>query len=336
MGYSVCVTNCCKALLEPDRALGLCLGALLAAPGVFVISARYSAPRQTTLAAPATLSGVGAHLGRPARVTLAPAGPDAGVVFSVGGEDIPARWSSIDAAHLRMRLVGRQSTLSTIEHLMAAFAGAGVDNALALVEGDEIPAMDGSSRPFVEAIDEAGIIELAAPRRALRVCAPVRVEDGAGWAELSPTREGLRLDVEIAFPAPIGGQRLARGFSSDMFRRELAGARTFGFLRDAERLWSAGLALGASLENTIVVDAGAVLNAHGLRYPDEFVRHKMLDVIGDLALAGAPIIGAFRAYRSGHALNLKLLSAAFAAGALRPEIAATTSADRADQPRLSP
>lgn len=269
-------------------------------------------------------------------MTLAPAGPDAGVVFGIGGEEIPARWSSIDVAHLRMRLVGRRTTLSTIEHLMAAFAGVGVDNALVVVEGDEIPAMDGSSRAFLETIDDVGVVELAAPRRALRVCAPVRVEDGAGWAELSPVDRGLHLDVEIAFPAPIGGQRLARWFSPETFRRELAGARTFGFLRDAERLWSAGLALGASLENTVVLDAGAVLNPHGLRYPDECVRHKMLDVIGDLALAGAPIIGAFRAYRSGHGLNLKLLSAAFAAGALRPETAARASAETPARPRLSP
>ena len=300
------------------------------------ISVRRPVPRQTTLAASATLSGVGAHMGRSARVTLAPAGADAGVVFSIDGEDIPAGWRSIDTAHLRMRLVGRKATLSTIEHLMAAFAGAGVDNALVLVEGQEIPAMDGSSRAFVEAIDDVGIVELAAPRRALRVCAPVRVEDGAGWAELTPADRGLHLDVEIAFPAPIGAQRLSRQFSSDMFRKELAAARTFGFLQDAERLWSRGLALGASLENTVVVGAGVVLNPHGLRYPDEFVRHTMLDVIGDLALAGAPIIGDFRAYRSGHGLNLKLLSAAFAAGALRLETADFSWADRTDRPGISP
>jgi UDP-3-O-[3-hydroxymyristoyl] N-acetylglucosamine deacetylase len=302
------------------------------------ISARYPAPRQTTLAAPATLSGIGAHLGRPARITLLPAGADDGVVFSVKGEDIPARWSSIDAAHLRMRLIGRRATLSTIEHLMAALAGVGVDNALVMVDGEEIPAMDGSARAFVDAIDEVGVVELAAPRRRFRVCAPVRVEEGAGWAELAPSGQEpcLDLDVEISFPAPIGGQRLARRLSPDMFRRELADARTFGFLGDAERLWSGGLALGASLENTIVLDAGAVLNAYGLRYPDEFVRHKMLDVIGDLALAGAPVVGAFRAYRGGHALNLKLLSAAFAAKALRLETAASPSAKVSASSRLSP
>lgn len=291
--------------------------------------------RQTTLAAPVSLSGVGAHLGRPARVTLLPAAADAGVVFAVGGEEIPARWSSIDSAHLRMRLVGRRTTLSTIEHLMAALAGIGVDNALILVEGDEIPAMDGSSRAFVDAIDDAGLVTLSALRAQYRVCAPVRVEEGAGWAELTPAAQGLLLDVEIAFPAPIGRQRLARRFSPAMFRRELADARTFGFLRDAERLWSAGLALGASTENTIVMDSGAVLNAHGLRHPDECVRHKMLDVVGDLALAGAPIAGAFRAYRGGHGLNLKLLAAAFAAGALKLESPRRRSAETSCR-RLSP
>ena len=262
-------------------------------------------------------------------------------MFSVGGDDIPARWSLIDSAHLRMRLVHGSSTLSTIEHLMAALAGVGVDNALALVEGDEAPAMDGSARAFVDAIDEVGLVELSAPRRFLRVTAPVRVEDGAGWAELTPATQGLHLqglhlDVEIAFPAPIGAQRLTRQLSPAMFRQELAAARTFGFLRDAERLWAEGLALGASLENTLVIDQGAVLNAHGLRYADEFVRHKMLDVVGDLALAGAPLIGAFRSYRGGHALNLKLLTQAFAAGALALETPAGRSGDRAARTALSP
>ena len=245
-----------------------------------------------------------------------------------------------------MRLVHGSSTLSTIEHLMAALAGLGVDNALALVEGDEAPAMDGSARAFVDVIDEVGLVELSAPRRFLRVTAPVRVEDGAGWAELTPATQGLHLqglhlqglhlDVEIAFPAPIGAQRLTRQLSPAMFRQELAAARTFGFLRDAERLWAEGLALGASLENTLVIDQGAVLNAHGLRYADEFVRHKMLDVVGDLALAGAPLIGAFRSYRGGHALNLKLLTQAFAAGALALETPAGRSGDRAARTALSP
>ena len=240
-----------------------------------------------------------------------------------------------------MRLVHGSSTLSTIEHLMAALAGLGVDNALALVEGDEAPAMDGSARAFVDVIDEVGLVELSAPRRFLRVTAPVRVEDGAGWAELTPATQGLHLqglhlDVEIAFPAPIGAQRLTRQLSPAMFRQELAAARTFGFLRDAERLWAEGLALGASLENTLVIDQGAVLNAHGLRYADEFVRHKMLDVVGDLALAGAPLIGAFRSYRGGHALNLKLLTQAFAAGALSLETPAGRSGDRAARTALSP
>ena len=229
---------------------------------------------------------------------------------------------------------------------MAALAGLGVDNALALVEGDEAPAMDGSARAFVDVIDEVGLVELSAPRRFLRVTAPVRVEDGAGWAELTPATQGLHLqglhlqglhlDVEIAFPAPIGAQRLTRQLSPAMFRQELAAARTFGFLRDAERLWAEGLALGASLENTLVIDQGAVLNAHGLRYADEFVRHKMLDVVGDLALAGAPLIGAFRSYRGGHALNLKLLTQAFAASALALETPAGRSGDRAARTALSP
>jgi UDP-3-O-[3-hydroxymyristoyl] N-acetylglucosamine deacetylase len=168
----------------------------------------------------------------------------------------------------------------------------------------------------VRAIDEAGRVALAAPRAFLHVVAPVRVSDGAGWAELTPAARGLHLDVEIAFEGRIGRQRLALELTPRTFRDALARARSFGFLRDAERLWRAGLALGASLENTVVLDGEAVVNPHGLRYPDEFVRHKMLDVVGDLALAGAPLVGAFRSFRGGHALNLALLRTAMREGAL--------------------
>jgi UDP-3-O-[3-hydroxymyristoyl] N-acetylglucosamine deacetylase len=229
--------------------------------------------------------------------------------------DIRADWRGVDATQLRTRLSADGVSVSTVEHLLAAFAGLGVDNALVEVEGDEIPAMDGSAEAFVAAIDEAGIVSLAAPRASLRVVKSVRVSDGAGWAELTPAASGLRLDVEIAFGGRIGRQRCALDLTPESFRLELARARTFGFLRDAERLWRDGLALGASLDNTVVLDAESVLNPQGLRYADEFVRHKMLDVVGDLALAGAPIIGAFRSYRGGHALNLALIAAAMRQGA---------------------
>ena len=259
------------------------------------------------------------HYGRRVSLTLAPVGADVGIIFSVAGAEIDAHWSRVNASKLRTLLANDGVSVSTVEHLMAALAALRIDNALVVLDGDEVPAMDGSARDFVSAIDEAGLVALPAPRRALRVAKPVRVSDGAGWAELSPAEAGLQLDVEIAFPAPIGRQRLALELTPETFRRELAGARSFGFLRDAERLWREGLALGANFDNTLVFDERAAINSHGLRFADECVRHKMLDVVGDLALAGAPIIGAFRSYRGGHGLNIALLEAATRAGALAPE-----------------
>lgn len=271
---------------------------------------------QTTLGRSVALSGRGAHGGAPVRMRLSPAPADAGLVFSVDGVEIAARWSSVDATQWRMRLAAGRASVSTIEHVLAALAGLGVDNALIELDAPEAPAMDGSAAAFVAAIDEAGVVALAAPRGAWRVLHPVRVAQGAGWAELTPAAAGFRLDVEIAFPGCVGRQRVKLALTPESFRRDLAPARTFGFLRDAERLWRDGLALGASLDNTIVVDGDRVLNPHGLRFADEFVRHKALDVVGDLALAGAPLIGAFRSYRGGHGLNHALLAAAMQSGAL--------------------
>ncbi len=291
-----------------------------------------TAPRvlQTTLARAVTLSGEGVHGGRPARATLAPSLEGCGIILSVAGVEIPATWRHVEATLLRTRLAGDGVGVSTVEHLLAALSAMGVDNAMVEVEGDEIPAMDGSAGAFVDAIEEAGVVALAAPRVALKVVAPVRVANGAGWAELAPAASGLRLDVEIAFAPPVGRQRLALDLTPDVFRRELARARSFGFLRDAERLWREGLALGASLENTLVFDGAGALNPQGLRFTNEVARHKMLDVVGDLALAGAPIIGAFRSFRGGHALNVALLDAAMRAGALAPaEIVAHGAAAQA-------
>jgi UDP-3-O-[3-hydroxymyristoyl] N-acetylglucosamine deacetylase len=274
---------------------------------------------QQTIGRSVTLVGQGVHGGRRASVTIAPAGADAGVVFNVGGVEIEAHWSRVDASKLRTRLAGGGASVSTVEHLMAALAALRIDNALVLLDGDEVPAMDGSARNFVSAIDEAGVATLAAPRRCWRVAKSTRVSDGAGWAELRPAKAGLHLDVEIAFPSPVGRQRLSLDLTPETFRRELADARSFGFLNDAERLWRESLALGANLDNTLVFDGGGPINPQGLRFADECVRHKTLDVIGDLALAGAPIIGAFRSYRGGHALNIALLEAAARDGALSPE-----------------
>ncbi|WP_281404837.1 UDP-3-O-acyl-N-acetylglucosamine deacetylase [Methylocystis sp. B8] len=274
---------------------------------------------QQTIARSVRIAGQGVHGGHCVSLTLAPCGGDVGIIFSVAGAEIEAHWSCVDASKLRTRLACDGASVSTVEHLMAALAALGVDNAFIVLDGDEVPAMDGSARDFVSAIDEAGVVALPAPRRALRVTKPVRVSDGAGWAELSPAETGLQLDVEIAFPGPIGRQRRVLELTPEIFRTELAGARSFGFLRDAERLWREGLALGANLDNTLVFDERAAINPHGLRFADECVRHKMLDVVGDLALAGAPIIGAFRSYRGGHGLNIALLEAAARSGALAPE-----------------
>jgi UDP-3-O-[3-hydroxymyristoyl] N-acetylglucosamine deacetylase len=284
-----------------------------------------------------TLVGKGVHGDRRASLTLAPAGADAGIVFNVGGAEIEAHWSRVDASKLRTRLAGSGVAASTVEHLMAALSALRIDNALVLLDGDEVPAMDGSSRDFVSAIDEAGVAALSAPRRCWRVVKPTRISDGAGWAELRPANAGLHLDVEIAFPSPVGRQRLSLDLTPETFRRELADARSFGFLRDAERLWRERFALGANLDNTLVFDERGAINPQGLRFADECVRHKMLDVVGDLALAGAPIIGAFRSYRGGHGLNIALLEAAARDGALAPEFDRAANEDATDARRsLSP
>jgi len=269
-------------------------------------------PMQTTLRRAVTLEGRGAHSDRVARLTLSPADAGTGVLFQRADADaspVAALWSRVTATQLRTLIGEGEGSVATIEHLMAAFAGLQIDNVIVDVDGPEAPAMDGSARAFVAAIREAGVRRLAAPRRSLKILKSVRVSDGAAFAELGPSAEpGLRLDVAIDFShGLIGRQRLALTLSRDAFIRELAGARSFGFLSDAERLWREGLALGASLENCVILDEREALNPEGLRFDDEFVRHKALDVVGDLALVGAPIEGAFRSYRGGHKLNHALV-----------------------------
>jgi UDP-3-O-[3-hydroxymyristoyl] N-acetylglucosamine deacetylase len=255
------------------------------------------------------VSGRGVHGDAPARLTLSPAEAGTGVVFVTrDGNPIAAHWTNVRSTRLRTEIASGAARVSTIEHLMAAFAGLGVDNALVEIDESEVPAVDGSALPFVAAIRNAGIARLRAARRAIKIVETVRVSDGAGWAEFAPTKRGcLDLDVEIAFPGAIGRQRIALPLAPSIFAREIASARSFGFLRDAEQLWRQGLALGASFENCVIFDGDRVLNPRGLRFPDEMARHKLLDVIGDLALAGAPIHGAFRSYRGGHCLNLALI-----------------------------
>jgi UDP-3-O-[3-hydroxymyristoyl] N-acetylglucosamine deacetylase len=204
------------------------------------------------------------------------------------------------------------TTISTVEHLLAALRGLSVDNCYIEIDAREVPIMDGSAGAFVEAIDEVGMRELSQPRKFIKVLKPIRVQEGDCWGELAP-HSGFHLDVEIDFPTPlIGRQRMAMEMSSGAFRNEIARARTFGFMRDVENLWKAGLALGASLNNTIALADDRIMNAEGLRYPQEFVRHKLLDAIGDLALAGAPMLGAYRSVRGGHRLNAYVLQALLA------------------------
>lgn len=274
---------------------------------------------QTTLAERTFLEGVGVHSGKPVSLVIHPAEADHGIVFlrtdtENDACEIPAHYSHVKDTRL-CTVVGHSTrgSVSTIEHLMAAFSGLGIDNALVEVDGPELPIMDGSARTFAQTIEQSGVSILHRVRRRIKILKPVRVESGRAWAELLPFEDGFRLDVEIDFATPlIGRQRKSVHLSPETFRRELSAARTFGFVKDVEKLWSAGLALGSSLENSIALDEDRILNPEGLRWADEFVRHKALDALGDLALAGAPILGRFRSHCGGHALNVRMLEALFA------------------------
>jgi UDP-3-O-[3-hydroxymyristoyl] N-acetylglucosamine deacetylase len=278
------------------------------------------AGRQTTLRKRTSIAGTGVHSGLPVTLTMSPGDADTGVVFvrcGVNGQperELRATARSVTATELAT-VLGDESGVfvSTVEHVMAALCGLGVDNCIVEIDGPEAPIMDGSAGPYVTAIDQAGIVSLPAPRRYFKVLKPVRVAKGDAFGEFKPYDRGFRVDLEIDFDHPlIGRQSLAVEVEPATFRREVARARTFGFMRDVSKLWSAGYALGASLENTLVVAENRILNPEGLRFADEFVRHKVLDAIGDLALAGAPILGAYRSVRGGHKLNHAVLAALLA------------------------
>lgn len=276
--------------------------------------------QQATLGSPVSLSGIGVHSGKTVNLHLHPAQANHGIVFLrtglASGHDrlIDARALSVTATELCTVIGdGEQGAVATIEHLMSCLSGLGVDNVLVEIDGPEVPIFDGSAQAFVDAIDTVGIVPNRALRRALKVLRPVRVEAGIGFAELRPNPRGFQLDVEIDFQNPvIGRQRKVVDVTPAAYRREIARARTFGFIGDVERLWKAGFALGASLENTVAIGQGKVINPEGLRFADEFVRHKMLDAVGDLALAGHPILGTYRASCAGHRLNVAVLKALFA------------------------
>src|SRR5690606_30976041 len=269
---------------------------------------------QTTLKSRVSLSGVGVHGGKPVTIHFNPAGPDTGVVFHrLGGEfdgaEIAAKVSSIGATDLSTLLGDLSGAhVATVEHLMASLLGLSVDNVHIEIDGSEVPILDGSAEKFADAIEQAGIEPQAVKRRYIRVVKPVRIDNGASWAEFRPY-DGTRFEIDIDFESPaIGRQSFARDITPATFRRDISRARTFGFLKDVERLWAGGYALGSSLENTVVIgEDHRVINLEGLRYSDEFVRHKMLDAMGDLALAGARFIGCFRSYRGGHRLNAAAL-----------------------------
>jgi UDP-3-O-[3-hydroxymyristoyl] N-acetylglucosamine deacetylase len=276
--------------------------------------------RQTTLREPAAVSGIGVHSGLPATLTILPAEADTGIVFvrcgSAGKFDreVRADVRAVTATEFATVLGDARGPLcSTAEHVLAALSGLGVDNAMIEIDGSEVPILDGSAAPFVAAIDQVGLRTLSAPRRYMQVLKTVRVLQDGAYGELRPYSDGFRIDLEIDFDHPlIGRQGIVLDLEPDTFRRELARARTFGFMRDVAKLWNAGYALGASFENTLVVTEDRVLNPDGLRFADEFARHKALDAIGDLALAGAPLLGAYRSVRGGHRLNHAVLSALIA------------------------
>lgn len=272
---------------------------------------------QNTIEDAITLRGTGVHSGTDVSVTLHPAEAGHGIVFRRLHEDgshieMKAAVSEVGGTnHCTMLGFSKENSVAMIEHLMAALYALGIDNLLIEVTGQEIPVLDGSSAVYIDEIEAVGIRSLGVKRRYIRVIKPVRVSEGESWSEFLPY-DGTRFEVDVEYNTPlIGRQRWEGNLTPDTFKRELSRARTFGFMRDVEKLWAAGLALGSSLENSVVIsDEHKVINVEGLRYPvDEFVRHKALDAVGDLSLAGAQFIGCYRSYRGGHRMNANALKA---------------------------
>jgi len=274
---------------------------------------------QRTLKSLTKAVGVGLHSGQRVELTLRPAGPDTGIVFrrvdlSVPVE-IPVNAMAVTDTRLASTISNGGVKVHTIEHLMSACAGLGLDNLYVDITAEEVPILDGSSASFVYLLQSAGIVMQNAPKRFIRVVKPVEVREGEGrtlkWARLDPYH-GYKLAFEIEFDHPAvnsTGQRVEFDFGSGQYAREIARARTFGFTRDVEMMRSNGLAMGGGLDNAIVMDDVKVLNADGLRYQDEFVKHKILDAVGDLYIVGKPLLAAYSAFRSGHAMNNQLLRA---------------------------
>ena len=265
--------------------------------------------KQRTLQKSTKTTGVGLHTGARVEMALRPAPADTGIVFRrtdlAQSAAIPALAANVGDTRLSSTLKVGGASVSTVEHLMSALAGLGIDNLFVDVAGPELPIMDGSAGPFVFLLQSAGIVEQAAPKRYLRITSAVEVSNGDKWARFEPF-DGFKLDFTIDFPHPVFGsenRNVVVDFALNSYAKEVARARTFGFMQDVEAMREAGLGLGGSLQNAVVLDEFRVLNNEGLRYDNEFVRHKVLDAIGDLYLLGHPLIGQYTAYKSGHALN---------------------------------
>lgn len=282
---------------------------------VIEIRSETSRAFQHTVLGPAIFAGVGVHTGAHVRVAVRPAATDTGIVFvrtDLSGQDnrVPASGEAVCKTQLGT-VIGNAAgvTVSTIEHLMAAFATLGVDNAVVELDGPEMPIMDGSSEPFVQILDQTGLRRQDAPRRFIEILQPIVVVEGDKSASLTPC-DRFEVAFEIAFDSPvIGRQAVDLAMDEHAFRTELANCRTFGFAHEVEALRAMGLARGGSLENAVVIEGDRILNPEGLRRPDEFVRHKALDAIGDLYVLGAPILGRFEGKLAGHGINNALVRA---------------------------
>ena len=301
-------------------------------PGWGVLPSRASYNRrmvqQRTLKSMMRAVGVGLHSGQRVELTMRPAPPDSGIVFRridlPSPVEIPVRASAVSDARMASTISvdgdPGAPKVQTIEHLMSACSGLGIDNLVIDITADEVPILDGSAASFVFLLQSAGVVMQDAPKRFMRILQPVEVREGDGatlkWARLDPF-EGYKLSFEIEFDHPAvdqTGQRVEFDMGSGQYKREIARARTFGFTKDVELMRSRGLTLGGSMDNAIVVDDQRVLNAGGLRYDDEFVKHKILDAIGDMWVLGHPLLAAYSAYKSGHALNNQLLRKVLADG----------------------
>ncbi|MDX8389593.1 MAG: UDP-3-O-acyl-N-acetylglucosamine deacetylase [Mariprofundaceae bacterium] len=267
---------------------------------------------QRTLEHPIRCSGIGLHSGRKLRLFLQPAPEDHGIVFLRNGQEIPARQENVVDTRLCTTLAANGERLATVEHLLSALAGLGIDNASIEVDGPEVPIMDGSSAPFVFLIQCAGVRNQKKAKKVMRILKRIVVEDGDRRCELHPA-SGLKVSYMLDYDHPLLRKRkVSVDFSTQAYTREVSRARTFGFLHEIEALQKAGLALGGSLENAVVLDAFRVMNETGLRYEDECARHKILDTVGDLSLVGYPIVGAFEGVRTGHEMNHRLVQALIA------------------------